>query len=253
MIATPDQPRNGFEWVEWAMSSAYLEPVTSHLLLTEGIHMRTNRTRAQAAMLAGLASVAIAACSGSSASSTTPPIPTTVAQPAQTVATTITSTASPTASTASDTTTPSGPTSSLPAPTKSILQLAKEEGSLTTMLKLLDAAGLTSTLDGTGPFTLFAPTDAAFKRMDPDTFDKISKSPTVLKQLLDYHLINGRVTSADLKAGFVSSAEGSLIALQATKKLPSINGLTIIKAGRGTNGTILVIQSVLLPIDIKLP
>jgi uncharacterized surface protein with fasciclin (FAS1) repeats len=221
----------------------------SNLPMTEGTHMRSNRTRAQAAMLAGLASVAIAACSGSSdSSSTTPPIPTTVAGPAPTATTTI---VAPTDTAPGST--PAGPTSSIPAPTKTILQLAKEEGSLTTMLQLLDTAGLTSTLAGTGPFTLVAPTDAAFKRMDPDTFDKISKSPTVLKQLLGYHLIDGRVSSADLKAGFVASTEGSLIALQATSQLPSINGLTVTRAGRGTNGTILVIESVLLPIDLKLP
>ena len=122
-----------------------------------------------------------------------------------------------------------------------------------TMLGLLDTAGMTTTLEGTGPFTLIAPTDAAFKKMDPTTLDKISKSPEVLKQLLQYHLIDGRVTSKDLSAGFVATAEGSQVALRATSQLPTLNGLIIIKAGRATNGTILIIDSVLIPVDIKLP
>ena len=121
------------------------------------------------------------------------------------------------------------------------------------MLGLLDTAGLTATLQGNGPFTLVAPTDDAFKKMDPATLDKISKNPEALKALLNYHLVNGRVTSKDLTAGFVTTAEGSTMALAATKKLPSVNGQTVTKAGRATNGTILVIESVLLPVDLKLP
>lgn len=112
---------------------------------------------------------------------------------------------------------------------------------------------MTTALNGTGPFTLIAPTDAAFNKMDATTLDKISKSPEVLKQLLQYHLIEARVTSKDLASGFVATAEGSPVALQATSKLPTLNGLTITRAGRGTNGTILIINSVLIPVDIKLP
>jgi uncharacterized surface protein with fasciclin (FAS1) repeats len=131
--------------------------------------------------------------------------------------------------------------------------LATEEGELKTFLGLLDTAGLTATLQGDGPFTLIAPTDLAFKKMDPTTLDRISKSHEVLTELLDYHLVDRRVTTKDVTAGFVTTVEGSPIALQATTKLPTLNGLTVVKAARGTNGTILVIDSVLLPIDIKLP
>ena len=142
---------------------------------------------------------------------------------------------------------------SLPPPTKSILELGKETGTVSTMLSLLDTAGMTTTLEGTGPFTLIAPTDAAFKKMDPTTLDKISKSPEVLKQLLQYHLIDGRVTTKDLAAGFIATVEGSQVTLGATSSLPTVNGLTIDRAGRATNGTILIVDSVLIPIDIKLP
>ncbi|MEO7371570.1 MAG: fasciclin domain-containing protein, partial [Ilumatobacteraceae bacterium] len=179
--------------------------------------MRSNRIRTRAAILVGALAFVATACGGSDAAS-----PTTTATTA-TVAASVTSTtgaivspqsASTVAADGPDapgTTSPAS-TSSQPAPTKSILQLAAEEGSLTTMLHLLDVAGLTTTLEGDGPFTLIAPTEAAFAKMDPDTLDSITKNPTVLKQLLDYHIINGRVSKKDLLAGGVTSAEGSSIA-----------------------------------------
>ena len=206
--------------------------------------MSSIRIQGRVVMLAGLLSMVAAACGGSDVSSSpttigvAPTTPTTI--PA---ATTIapTSTAVPT------------PSSTLPPPTKSILELAQGEPKLTTMLHLLDVAGMTTLLQGDGPFTLIAPTNDAFAKMDPDTLDRITKSPESLTALLNYHLINARVTTQDVTAGFVTSVEGSTIALQATTKLPTINGLNVTKAGRATNGTILVIESVLIPIDFKMP
>ena len=198
--------------------------------MTSGVgslqRVTSNRTRISGVILVSLLVFAAAACGSDSKSSATP-------APADTAASTT--------------------STSLPPPTKSILELGKEAGTVGTMLGLLDTAGMTTALEGTGPFTLIAPTDAAFKKMDPTTLDKISKSPEVLKQLLQYHFIDGRVTSKDLAAGFVATAEGSQVALQATSQLPTLNGVIITKAGRATNGTILIIDSVLIPIDIKLP
>jgi uncharacterized surface protein with fasciclin (FAS1) repeats len=179
-------------------------------------------------VLAGVLALTVVACGGSSASTTTPPASTTTV-------------ASPTTST------------TLPPPTKSILELAKAEGSLTTLLGLLDQAGLTATLEGAGPFTLVAPSDAAFAKMDPTTLQKISQNPDVLKSLLQYHMVPARITTKDVAAGSVKTMEGSTLALQATSRLPTVNGLAVTKGARATNGTILVIESVLLPVDLKLP
>ena len=206
--------------------------------------MSSMRIHGRVVMLAGLLSMVAVACGGSDASSSPSTIglssttPTTIA-----AATTLapTSTAVPT------------PSSTLPPPTKSILELAQGEPTLTTVLHLLDVAGMTTLLQGDGPFTLIAPTDDAFAKMDPDTLDRITNSPESLTALLNYHLINARVTTQDVTAGFVTSVEGSTIALQATAKLPTINGLSVTKAGRATNGTILVIESVLIPVDFKMP
>jgi transforming growth factor-beta-induced protein len=199
-------------------------------------------------VLAGVLSFTAAACGGSDGTSATTTSASTLP------GTSIIAGTSAGGSIAPDSTGPDSSTGSVPAPTKSILQLAKEEGTLTTLLGLLDTAGITASLQGNGPFTLVAPTDAAFRKMDPDTLAKITASPTVLKQLLNYHVINGRVTSKDLAAGFSTSVEGTTIALQqATGQLPTLNGLIIRKAGRATNGTVLVVDSVLIPVDIKLP
>ena len=191
-------------------------------------------------ILVGLLALTAASCGGSDDATST----------SAAAATTTGATTVPT--TAADSTA-AGPTSTVPAPTKTILELAQEEGRLGTLLGLLDTAGLTATLQGDGPFTLIAPTDEAFKKMDPATLDAISKSPEVLAQLLNYHLINGRVLQKDLDAGAVLSAEGTPIALQATDQFPTVNGQTVVRAGRATNGTILLIDTVLLPVDLKLP
>jgi uncharacterized surface protein with fasciclin (FAS1) repeats len=194
-------------------------------------------------ILVGLFAMTASACSGSDdATATSVATTTSVVE--------LTTTTAPAA--ASTTTVPAS-TSTVAAPTKTLLELATEEGRLGTLLGLLDTAGLTATLEGAGPFTLIAPIDDAFKKMDPATLDAISKSPEVLAQVLNYHLIGGPVLQADLDAGFVQSTEGSPIALQATDKFPTFNGQTVIRAGRATNGTIVLIDSVLLPIDLKLP
>ena len=206
--------------------------------------MSSMRIHGRVVMLAGLLSMVGAACGGSDSSNSpstiglAPTTPTTISA-ATTVAPT--STAVPT------------PSSTLPPPTKSILELAQGTPALTSVLHLLDVAGMTTLLQGNGPFTLIAPTNDAFAKMDPGTLDRITKSPEALTALLNYHLINARVTKQDVTAGFVTSVEGSTIALQATTKLPTINGLSVAKAGRATNGTILVIESVLIPVDFKMP
>lgn len=184
--------------------------------------------RGQIVVLAGVIALTAVACGGSSKSTSTTAVSTTAASSSTTSTT-------------------------LPPPTKSILQLATAEGSLSTLLRLLDQAGLTATLEGAGPFTLVAPTDAAFAKMDPTTLEKISQNPDVLKSLLQYHIVPARITTKDVAAGSVATMEGSTLALQATTRLPTVNGLTVTKGARATNGTILVIESVLLPVDLKLP
>jgi uncharacterized surface protein with fasciclin (FAS1) repeats len=144
-------------------------------------------------------------------------------------------------------------TSTTVGPTKTILELATSEGSLTTLLKLLDTANLTKTLEGKRAFTLVAPSDAAFAALDPATLDKISKDVTLLKAVLQYHIIPKRLTNTDVTTGTVVTVEGSALTLVAAGKLPTINGFKITRAAKALNGTIVIIESVLLPPDVTIP
>lgn len=88
--------------------------------------------------------------------------------------------------------------------------------------------------------------------MDTATLDKISHTPDVLAALLRFHIIIKRLTKQDIAAGFVTTMEGSTLTLQAGPTFPIVNGAKLVKGARATNGTILVIDSVLLPVDLKL-
>jgi transforming growth factor-beta-induced protein len=145
-------------------------------------------------------------------------------------------------------------TSTVPAPTKTLLQLAKGEGSLTTLVHLLEVAGLTSTLEGAGPFSLLAPTDAAFAKMDAATLDKLTKDPALLKKVLQFGVVGKKIGKTDITKGSVPTVEGSPLTLKATSgRYPTVNGFTITKGARATNGSIFVIDTVLVPPDVTLP
>ena len=77
---------------------------------------------------------------------------------------------------------------------KDIVQTATEAGSFKTLLTAVKAAGLVETLQGKGPFTVFAPTDAAFAALPAGTLDGLLKDPAALKKVLLYHVVSGAVT-----------------------------------------------------------
>ena len=87
-------------------------------------------------------------------------------------------------------------------PTQTIVQNASAAPNLTTLVSAVKAAGLVDTLSGSGPFTVFAPTNEAFSRLAPGTVDTLMKpaNKATLTKLLTYHVVAGRVTFADLKA-----------------------------------------------------
>ena len=138
-------------------------------------------------------------------------------------------------------------------PTKSILQLAGGSSSLSTLVRLLQTAGLSDTLSGAGAFTLLAPTDDAFTRLGAATLGKLTNDPALLKDVLRYHIVAKPISTKDVAAGTVTTLEGSTLTLKPAGKLPTINGLVIVKAVRATNGSVLAIDSVLIPPDRTLP
>ena len=78
-----------------------------------------------------------------------------------------------------------------------LVDTAVQNGALTTLAAALQAAGLVDTLKGPGPFTVFAPTDAAFAKLPPGTVEGLLADPAQLRAVLTYHVVPGRVTAQD--------------------------------------------------------
>jgi uncharacterized surface protein with fasciclin (FAS1) repeats len=132
--------------------------------------------------------------------------------------------------------------------------LANENGSFTILIKALAAAGLTDTLQGEGPFTIFAPTDAAFKELPADALTDLLKpeNKEVLVKILTYHVVPGKVLSTELKSGEVKSVEGGAINVKVDPKAGvSVNDAKVTQADiQGKNGVIHAIDKVILPPDL---
>jgi uncharacterized surface protein with fasciclin (FAS1) repeats len=155
--------------------------------------------------------------------------------------------------TAAPTTAPmpsSAPSASAATMAKDIVQTATEAGSFKTLLTAATAAGLVETLQGKGPFTVFAPTDAAFAALPAGTLDGLLKDPAALKKILLYHVVSGAIT-ADQVVGLTSatSVEGSPIAISVKDGAVYLNGSAKVVTPdvMASNGVIHVIDKVILP------
>jgi uncharacterized surface protein with fasciclin (FAS1) repeats len=110
------------------------------------------------------------------------------------------------------------------APTKNIVDTAIAAGHFTTLVAGIKAAGLTDTLTGKGPFTIFAPTDEAFKRLPTGALDALLKDKTKLKAVLSYHVIPGHVMAQDLKSGEVMTVQGTALTAVVSSSDARVNG-----------------------------
>lgn len=134
---------------------------------------------------------------------------------------------------------------------KNLVALAESNKEFTMLTKALKAAGLVETLQGKGPFTLFAPTDAAFAELPKDAVQDLFKpeNKEVLVKILTYHVVPGQVLSTDLKSGEVKSIEGSPITVKVDDgKSVMVNDAKVVQADiKGSNGVIHAINKVILP------
>jgi uncharacterized surface protein with fasciclin (FAS1) repeats len=148
-------------------------------------------------------------------------------------------------------------TANAKAQDKDIVDIAASNKDFSTLVTAVKAAGLVETLKGTGPFTVFAPTNAAFKKVPPATLKKLLANKAALTQVLTYHVLSGNVMAADvmkLKSGTkVKTVEGSSVTLTKTKHGLSLDKSRIVKTDiKASNGVIHVIDTVLIPKDLKL-
>ena len=177
--------------------------------------------------------IAIAACSSAASPSAAP---------------TAVSTPSPASTNAAS---PSiAPSPSADAMAKDIVETATEAGSFTTLLTAAKAAGLVETLQGDGPFTVFAPTDEAFAALPAGTLEGLLADKEALKKVLLYHVVPAAVT-ADKVVGLTSadSVEGSPIAIAVKDGTVFLNDSARVVTADvlASNGVIHVIDAVILP------
>lgn len=133
-----------------------------------------------------------------------------------------------------------------------IVDIALVTPGFDTLVAAVTAAGLVDTLQGEGPFTVFAPTDAAFAALPEGLLEKLLDPANldVLVKILTYHVVSGAVLSTDVVAGDVTTVEGQNITL-ATYGGVTVNGANVIIADvLASNGVIHVIDQVILPPDV---
>jgi uncharacterized surface protein with fasciclin (FAS1) repeats len=133
---------------------------------------------------------------------------------------------------------------------KNIVETAVADGRFTTLVAAVQAAGLADTLSGTGPFTVFAPTDDAFKKLPAGTVETLLKDPQgQLKQILLYHVVSGKVMAADVvKIDSVKTVEGQNVTITTTTEGVKVNDAKVVITDIETkNGVIHVIDAVLIP------
>ena len=143
-----------------------------------------------------------------------------------------------------------------PGPDKDIVELAQATSSLSTLVTAIETAGLTSTLKGTGPFTVFAPTNTAFDNLPEGALDILLANPTVLAEVLQYHVVAGKVMSSDLTSGSVPTLlSGESIEVVVSGSSVTLNGSASVTSAdnEATNGVVHIIDEVLLPDGFELP
>ena len=133
--------------------------------------------------------------------------------------------------------------------TKNIVALSAE--SAKTLTAAVIAADLKTTLEGSGPFTVFAPTDEAFAKLPAGTVELLLKpaNKQKLTAILTYHVVAGNVKAADvIKLSSAKTLNGQSVTIKVLEGKVLINGATVVKADiAATNGTIHVIDTVLMP------
>lgn len=138
--------------------------------------------------------------------------------------------------------------SSLATAASDIVDTAVSAGSFKTLVAAVQAAGLVDTLKGPGPFTVFAPTDAAFAKIPKAQLDALLADKAKLAAVLTYHVVPGTVMAKDVKAGDAATANGKSLRITTTGGNVMVDQSKVIKTDIvATNGVIHVIDTVMLP------
>ncbi|TDP62445.1 fasciclin domain-containing protein [Roseateles toxinivorans] len=135
----------------------------------------------------------------------------------------------------------------LSAQAKDIVDTAVAAGNFKTLATALQAAGLIDTLKGKGPFTVFAPTDAAFAKVPKADLDALLADKAKLTAVLTYHVVPGKVMAKDVKAGKVKTVQGSELTVSTSGGVMVDQAKVTATDIAADNGVIHVIDSVIMP------
>lgn len=133
---------------------------------------------------------------------------------------------------------------------QTVVAIAASNADFSTLVTAVKAAGLVDTLNGAGPFTIFAPTNAAFAKLPMGTVEDLLKpeNKAKLTAILTYHVVAGKVLAADVKTGKVKTVQGGELDVKVTDGGVTVDGAKVVKTDIiGKNGVIHVIDSVVLP------
>jgi uncharacterized surface protein with fasciclin (FAS1) repeats len=136
------------------------------------------------------------------------------------------------------------------ASAKNVVEIAIGSPDHTTLVAAVKAAGLVETLSGNGPFTVFAPTNAAFAKLPAGTVESLLKpeNKDKLVAVLTYHVVPAKVMAADVKTGEAPTVNGKKLALKADAMGVTVNGAKVTAADLvGSNGVVHVVDTVILP------
>ncbi|MGY6501703.1 MAG: fasciclin domain-containing protein [Acidimicrobiales bacterium] len=130
-----------------------------------------------------------------------------------------------------------------------IVEVAIAAGDFTTLVAAVEAAGLVETLQGDGPFTVFAPTDAAFDALPEGTVEGLLEDPDALADILTYHVVSGELTAADVVGeSSLTTVNGASVDIMVDGDTVMIGDAQIIMTDiQASNGVIHVIDAVLIP------
>ena len=132
---------------------------------------------------------------------------------------------------------------------KDIVDTAVAAGDFNTLVTAVKAAGLVETLKGEGPFTVFAPTDAAFAKVPTDTLNALLADKAALANVLTYHVVAGNVMAADVvKLTSAVTVQGQAVSIEVKDGKVYVDGTQVVATDiKASNGVIHVIDAVILP------
>ena len=132
---------------------------------------------------------------------------------------------------------------------KNLIDTALDAGKFTILLNAMKAASLTETLRGKGPYTVFAPTDEAFKRLAPGALNALLKDTRKLKAIVEYHIVHGTLVGKAMTTGDVMTMEGSPLMLASHEDGKfTVNGAKFLQTDiDASNGVIHAIDAVIMP------